>query len=736
VLTQLGSGYTVSGKIVGSSGGAISGATVRLKQGASIQDTTTSASTGRWTFSNLTAGIYTIQAARQYYNTNTSAPFTLSSNLGGIDVTLLAEGEAGDPIDPPAIVIDLPPDLLSATLEAATTLKLKFSEAVSNVSASGWSVEINGDTSIAVNSVSGSGTEWTLTLSSAINYWDEVTLSYSGSAVTDSGGNKLEPIGGMGVLNSLEDSRGAGLYLDSDRANKLGSATAIAEAVAYINGNGTENAAYTLIIDANQDCNPLTLSAATLKSGVTLRLKGKGSERVIQLWGSGALFTVGSGITLVLDNHITLKGHGSNYYSLVSIESGGTLKMRAGSGVTGNSNSGVSVSGGTFEMSGGTISGNTASSAGGGGVNFSGSSTFEMSGGTISGNTASAYYSGGSVHYPSGGVYFSGSGIFNMSGGTISGNTASAYNSGGSVDYSGGGVYFSGSGTFKMSGGTISGNTASSASPSSRASSTYSGGGVNFSGTGTFEMSGGAISSNTASSTASTEASHAYSGSGVCVSVGTFEMSGGSISGNTASAMASYYSAGGSSSAYSAGGVYYSGSGTFKMRGGSISSNTASSTAPADGIFTSNYPTYTYSGGGVYFSNATFEMSGGTISGNTASSASPSSHASSTYSGGGVYVSGSIFAMSGGTIGGNTGTSTGGGVFIGNGTFIKDTTGGIIYGKNEGNNSNTSGKGDTFGHAVSYAYGNYYRDTTVGASDRLSTSMLPLSGTEFGWTKK
>jgi hypothetical protein len=99
VLTQLGSGYTVSGKIVGSSGGAISGATVRLKQGASIQDITTSASTGRWTFSNLTVGIYTIQAARQYYNTNTSAPFTLSSNLGGVDVTLLAEGEGGDPID-------------------------------------------------------------------------------------------------------------------------------------------------------------------------------------------------------------------------------------------------------------------------------------------------------------------------------------------------------------------------------------------------------------------------------------------------------------------------------------------------------------------------------------------------------------------------------------------------------------------------------------------------------------
>jgi hypothetical protein len=63
----------------------------------------------------------------------------------------------------------------------------------------------------------------------------------------------------------------------------------------------------------------------------------------------------------------------------------------------------------------------------GGGVYFAGG-TFNMSGGTISGNTA--YYGGG--------VYFAGGGgTFAMNGGTISSNTA----------YYGGGVYVNG-GTF------------------------------------------------------------------------------------------------------------------------------------------------------------------------------------------------------------------------------------------------------------------------------------------------
>jgi hypothetical protein len=129
-------------------------------------------------------------------------------------------------------------------------------------------------------------------------------------------------------------------------------------------------------------------------------------------------------------------------------------------------------------MSGGTIDGNTASgsvstSFYGGGVYISGgtnSGTFTMTGGTISNNTA----------HEGGGVY--NGGAFTMNSGTISGNSASGSNSG-----SGGGVYTGTNmgGTFTMYGGTIGGNTAS-----------IFGGGVYASGS--FAMEDGTISGNSA----------------------------------------------------------------------------------------------------------------------------------------------------------------------------------------------------------------------------------------------
>jgi hypothetical protein len=345
----------------------------------------------------------------------------------------------------PTADTDPPPELLGATLDAAaTTLNLNFSEAVSNVSAANWAVKLNGDTAVTVSSVSGGGADWTFSLSPAINYWDDITLSYTGDAVTDSGGNKLYPVGGMGVLNVLEDPRDAGLYADSNRTIKLGSAPlTIADAIDYIKNSDPASTAYTLLLDSDQDCDPQTLSISTLKSGVSLRLKGKGSERTIQLSETGSLFSVESGITLILDKHITLKGIDKNnqYYALVKVSQGGTLKMLAGSNITGNSNSysiysggGVCVYGGTFEMSGGAISGNTSSSSYGGGGVYVSSGTFEMSGGAINGNTA---------HSSGGGVYVSGTFTKTSAGGVIYGKDGGDNrNTAGAGDTEGHAVYY------------------------------------------------------------------------------------------------------------------------------------------------------------------------------------------------------------------------------------------------------------------------------------------------------
>ena len=475
------------------------------------------------------------------------------------------------------------------------------------------------------------------------------------------------------------------------------SGTTLIEKLQWLDSNAVSNTSYALEVNATEYLNAWTLSYSG-KSNVTIRLIGIGSTRNVELYGSGSLFTVGNGVTLVLDENINLKGTTSNNASLVRVNDGGNLIMNNGSKITGNRSSssnayggGVYVSGsssspGTFTMNGGEISGNTASASNssssnayGGGVYVVGG-TFIMTGGEISGNTASGN-TANSNYYESygGGVYIS-NGTFTMNNGTISGNTAS----GNTASY-GGGVYVS-NGTFTMNGGEISGNTASSNS------SSY-GGGVYIS-NGTFTMSNGTISGNTASASNSSNSN----GGGVYVSGnydyntgtyvgGTFTMNGGTISGNTAS--------------YQGGGVYVS-DGTFTMTGGTISGNTAS-----------------YQGGGVYIDRGTFTMNGGTISGNTASS----------YGGGGVYIDRGTFTMTGGEISGNTVSSGGGGgVYIGNSSRF-EKTGGIITGYSSDTiNGNVVKSGNSVqnnrGHAVYVAHNDSRfirrKETTSGQGDNLS----------------
>ena len=315
---------------------------------------------------------------------------------------------------------------------------------------------------------------------------------------------------------------------------------------------------------------------------------------------------------------------------------GGTFNMYGGS-ITGNSASGsgygggVSVSSGTFYMYGGSITGNKASgsSYGGGVYVANGGSKFTMSGGEITTNTA------GSI---GGGVYVDSHGSFTMSGDAkITTNTA---------DSIGGGVYVDG--TFDMSGGSITGN---------RATSGYGGGVyVGGYGNGTFNMSGGSIGGSGA------DANTAKNGGGVYVDKGEFTMSGGSVTGNTASS--------------NGGGVYVD-KGTFTMKGGSIGGEAGDANTAENG-------------GGVYVSGGTFTMNSGKIAGNSASSF-----------GGGVFVY-DTFTMSGGSITGNTATGgNGGGVGISGGTF--NMSGGSIT-----KNTATSGNRATSGNGGGvYVYGTF-----------------------------
>jgi hypothetical protein len=316
---------------------------------------------------------------------------------------------------------------------------------------------------------------------------------------------------------------------DSQAGGRLVPHTNIEDALTWLTANVVSNGSYIVRLDTNSSIAPKTLSYSS-KKNITITLMGSGGTRIISPKNSnGALFTVSSGVTLILDDRITMNGR--TLHSLVAVW--GTLVLNEGAKITGNTNGsfndggGVSVnSAGTFIMNGGEISGNTTGSTTGYGggvhVNFG---TFTMNGGEISGNIAS----GGGGSGNGGGVYVS-SGAFTMNGGKITGNIARR-TSGGSPSAYGGGVYVDSNATFTMNGGDISENTVSTAS-SSTSSSTY-GGGVYVASKATFIMANGTIAGNTATVTATNGSSY---GGGVYVdnSPGSFTMNGGTISGNTA----------------------------------------------------------------------------------------------------------------------------------------------------------------------------------------------------------
>jgi hypothetical protein len=366
----------------------------------------------------------------------------------------------------------------------------------------------------------------------------------------------------------------------------------LVEILTLLKNTAESNGTYTFEVSSNESFSAAQSQILSYdgKDNVTVILKGKGGERIISMnvfWGC-TLFTVENGVTLVLDENITLQGRSSNDRMLVKVNTGGKLLMKNGSKITGNSGGaqggGVCVAG-IFEMIGGEISGNKTgllTDYRGAGVYVDTGGTFTMSGGEISGNSTAGYGSGVCV-----------SGTFEMSGGKIFDNTSTEY---------GGTVYLTGNAIFTLSGGEIFENTGTA------------GIGVSVGGNGaTFTMTSGKIYDN--------------SSAGVALSLNTtFEMNGGEISGNKGGVSLSSTSAftmkGGEIAGNTGNGVYVSG--IFNMFSGKISRNTSSN------------------GGGVCVgnnTNAVFNMRGGEISGNTATS-----------QGGGLYLYNGKFRISGGTI--------------------------------------------------------------------------------------
>jgi len=204
-------------------------------------------------------------------------------------------------------------------------------------------------------------------------------------------------------------------------------------------------------------------------------------------------------------------------------------------------------------------------------------------------------------------------------------------------------------------------------------------------------VSGGSVTMQTGSeitgNTNTSSSTSTYTGGAVTMTSGIFNLNGGKIHSNTRT-----------SSYGDGGGVAITG-GTFNLNSGEISNNQAQ-----------------MHGGGVYIrgTGVTFNMSGGSISNNRG--------LSSSEGGGAVWMMSGIFNMTGGVMSRNTTAGRGGAVHVYSGTFAK-TGSSIIYGNNEGTNSNMASISTYTGHAV-FVSTIRFRNTTAGADVNLDSSTM------------
>ena len=514
------------------------------------------------------------------------------------------------------------------------------------------------------------------------------------------------------------------------------------------NGSGHENETYKTTFEKE-----IKQEGNTLKIGDKSWAPTKGSNDTFYILPAGTYY-LGSDIspeyTIKIENNVTLCLNGHKITAADGMDAiymtGGSFTLTDCKGVgtithaSSKTGRGVYVSSGTFNMYGGSITGNKAQDAqgrGGGVYVYSGSGTFNMYGGSITGNTANSY---------GGGVYVDGGG-FTMSGGTIGGTKTGETNT---ATYGGGGVYAKAN--FEMTGGSITGNetnrgggvyvtgkgsfTMSASADGQNIPSitgnnaTENGGGVYVVGSSsTFKMTGGSIGG-----TNENDANTAYRGGGVCVDCSKFTMSASADGQNIPSIT-------GNNATENGGGVYVIGSSsTFKMTGGTIGgtdANDANTATNGGGVCVSKNGSFEMSGsscitnnkadsygGGVNinYASATFTMKGGSITGNNAYKFDYIS----TF-GGGVCVGNGTFTMTDGSITGNN-AAYGGGVYTVN--EFKMTGGSIT-----GNNAYKSDYISTFGGGVCVGSGIFTVSGEVTVTDNTKGGTKGADGKFTGDTK-
>lgn len=257
--------------------------------------------------------------------------------------------------------------------------------------------------------------------------------------------------------------------IPSSQLTNPSSGNILEKAHTYINNHADQ---YILALNSDISNPALTISTPYYQ----LTIIGLSSEKTITLTGTGSLFTIGvasgsvSTIALSIGNNIALAGVTDNKNPLVFVRNGASFNMSGTSKITGNTSDGTAY-----------VSETNNAGYGAAAVHVDGA-TFNMSGGSITGNTNNRTTDKISS---AGAVYVEARGTINLSGNAqINSNT----NSGGTADVyvtQTSNIYFSGTATVGQVGLTFSGTTFGKITVNPDMSSTSGGATINLKGTAT-----------------------------------------------------------------------------------------------------------------------------------------------------------------------------------------------------------------------------------------------------------
>jgi uncharacterized repeat protein (TIGR02543 family) len=459
---------------------------------------------------------------------------------------------------------------------------------------------------------------------------------------------------------------------------------------------GKEVSRTRLLTDDVEDEVTLTTASVFAEDGYPYRGEASSPAVIFRGYDGGSLLTVETGAKLTLTN-IILDGNSEIHTAdadggLVCVHAKGTLNIRDGatlrnSAAGGNGGAVAAESGGLggmivgiVEMSGGTVT--NCSGEDGGAFYLAGGSKLWLSGGTVTGNSASG--DGGAVSLAEGGSTAGTKTDLLVTDGAIRDNTASG---------DGGAFYLAANTTLSLSGGELVNNSGA------KGGAVYSAGSV--------AMSGGKITNN--HSTADGGAFYLNAGSSLTLTAGEIssnisgrdggavylaagvsaEISGGTVKNNTASVDGgAFYLAPGSSlslsggeasgnGAANGGAVYNKGSVTMSggkitnnrstFDGGAVYLNAGSSLTLTDGEISDN--------GGGRNGGAVFSKGNVTLSGDASKRGSLKNNLA-TGDGGAAYLASGSFTLTAGEVSGNRAVN-GGAVYVSAGVSVEMTTGEI-----------------------------------------------------------